>query len=247
MSRRMLMTAIAGGALALSFVAGTMPAQATETAKPKQLKDYEEQFQGVPGAKDHRYKYSTNTQYWSVVAITMQSTTNLDLDLYSDKAGEHLIKTSILGQGISDFIAVDSNHRDFARYFPRVETVSGGGTYNIQLAQGADVLGSAPQEIDMTNDEVAAVRDTFLEAGTTYRFTLSPGSGVMDGDLFLMDSLPTTESTWVKSRSQAIDSASAPTGQPVVMEFTPSRTDWYGLVILRAGVFGTYDLARTII
>jgi hypothetical protein len=84
-----------------------------------------------------------------------------------------------------------------------------------------------------------------MEAGKTYRFTLSPGTALMDGDLFLMDSLAGTPSTWVKSRAQSLDSAFAAAGSPVVLTITATRTDWYGLVIMRQGVEGTYDLART--
>jgi phage protein U len=93
--------------------------------------------------------------------------------------------------------------------------VGGGGTYTVQLAQGAHVLNATPQEVDM------------------------------ESDLFLMDSMGDIASTWVKSRAQSLDSAFAPQGTPVVMEFTSTRTDWYGLVIIREGVSGTYDLTRT--
>ncbi len=141
---------------------------------------------------------------------------------------------------------MDSNHRDFATYFPRVETVSGGGTYNIQLAQGSDILDGTPDEVDMTNDEVVAIRDTFLEAGTTYRFTLTPSRASSTRPV--PHGQPADHGEHLgEVRSQAIDSAFAAAGSPVVMEFTPSRTDWYGLVIVREGVFGTYDLVRTII
>jgi hypothetical protein len=126
-----------------------------------------------------------------------------------------------------------------------VENVGGGGVYYAQLAQGDDYLESAPIEVSMESNEIVAVRDTFLEAGKTYRFTLSPGSALMDADLFLMDSLPTTESTWVKSRAQSLDSAFAPIGQAVVLEIAITRSDWYGLVVQRQGVNGTYDLTRT--
>jgi len=97
----------------------------------------------------------------------------------------------------------------------------------------------------MTSDQIVAVRDTFLVAGTTYRITLSPGSALMDGDLFLMDSVSDIASTWVKSRAQSLDSAFAPAGSPVVMQLTATRSDWYGLVIVREGVTGTWDLVRT--
>lgn len=155
-----------------------------------------------------------------------------------------LLGSSLLTAGVTDFIAVDSNHRAFDRYFPRVDTHSGSGNYDVQLAQGDDALGLAPQEVDMTNNEIVAVRDTYLEAGETYRFTLTPGSALMDGDLFLMDSLPLTPATWVKSRAQRVDSGTGPAGSPVVMEFTAPRDDVYGVVIVREGLFGTYDLVK---
>lgn len=244
MSRRTL-TALVGAAVALALVATAGSAQATDIAKPTKLKNNQEQTHAVPGPSGHMYRYKTTTQYWSVIGIDSPSSIDVDLRLYGDKGEDELLGTSFLSAGVADFIAVDSNHRALDRYFPRVDTVSGSGGYNVQVANGANALTATPQKVDMSGGEIFAVRDTYLEAGKTYQFTLTPGSGVMDADMFLMDSLPLSPPTWVKSRSQSLDSAFAAAGSPVVMQVAVSRSDWYGLVISRQGVFGTYDLVRT--
>jgi len=246
MSRRLTATALTGTALALTMIVTALPAYATEDAKPTRLKNYQVRFQPVPGPEGDKYKYRTTTKYWSVVATSPTSTADTELRLYGDRKEDELLGTSFLGAGATDFVAVDSNHRELDTYFPRVDTASGSGTYDIQLAQGSDSLGVPTQEIDMTDNEIVAVRDTYLVAGETYRFTLTPGSALMDGDLFLMDSLPLTPDTWVKSRSMSLDSGFAPAGSPVVMELVAPRSDWYGVVIVREGVFGTYDLTRSL-
>jgi hypothetical protein len=246
MSRRTI-TTLGLTALSLFMIVSAGPAQATVDAKPTVLKHDNELFVQSPGDKPHKYKYKTTTSYWSVVATSPLSSTNLDLRLYSDKAGQQLIKTSLMGPGVTDFIAIDSNHRALGTYFPRVDTVSGGGPYTAQLAAGSSSLGAEAQEVDMSSDQVVAIRDTYLAAGTTYRFVLSPGTGLMDADLFLVDSLGDTPSTWVKSRAQSLQSVSGSPGTPVIMQITPNRSDWYGLVIVREGAAGTYDLTRTVL
>ena len=246
MSRRITATAFASAALAMSLIVSVTPAQATEDAKPTKLKSGSEQSHAVPGPAGHMYKYVTNTKYWSVVGTDTTTGIDVDLRLYGDKGEDELLGTSFLGAGSVDFLAVDSNHRELDTYFPRIDAVSDvGGGYDIQFAGTGITLGAQPQEVAMLSNELFAVRDTFLEAGKSYRFVLSPGTGLMDADLFLMDSLPLSPTTWVKSKSQAIDGGSAAAGAPVIMEITAPRSDWYGLVISRQGVNGTYDLVRT--
>lgn len=246
MSRRIAATALTGAALVLSLLAAAVPAQATEDAKPTRLKAYQELFLAVPEpeVEKHKFKYTARTTYWSVVA-TSPVTADTDLRLFSDRPQTDQIGHSLVSGNVTDFIAVDSNHRPLAQYFPRVETHSGNGAYSVQLAQGTDTVGATPAEVEMKSNEIVAVRDTLLTAGETYRFTLTPGSALMDADIFLMDSLPLTPDTWVKSRVESLHSGHAPAGEPVVMQFVAPRTDWYGLVIVREGVNGTYDLVRT--
>jgi hypothetical protein len=235
---------ITGTALALAMLAAG-PAQAEITAKPTRLKDGVEQSHPTPPPTGHMYKYTTSSSSWSVIGIDSPSSIDVDLRLYGDKGEDELVGTSFASAGVADFIAVDSHHRALDTYFPRVDSVSGTGGYDVQLAQGTVTLGTVPQKVAMLDDQIFVVRDTFMEAGKTYRFTLTPGSSLMDADVFLMDSLPLTSGTWVKSRSQAMRVGTAAAGQPVVMEVVAPRSDWYGLVISRQGVVGTYDLVRT--
>ena len=247
MSRRTI-TALGLSALSITLIVSAAPAQAADAAKPIKLISGQEQAHAVPGPAGHMYKYATKAKYWSVVGTDTTTGIDVDLRLYGDRGEDELLGTSFLGAGSVDFLAVDSNHRELDTYFPRVDAVSDvGGGYDIQFAGTGITLGSQPQELAMLSNELFAVRDTYLEAGKTYRFVLSPGTGLMDADLFLMGSLPLSPDTWVRSKSQAIDSGSAAAGAPVIMEITAPRSDWYGLVIARQGVNGTYDLVRTTI
>jgi hypothetical protein len=245
MSRRTTQV-LTGSVLALAMAAGSAPAQATEDAKPTKLVSGQEQSHAVPGPTGHMYKYTTTTKYWSVIGTDTTTGIDVDLRLYGDKGEDELLAASVYGQGAVDFIAVDSNHRELDTYFPRIDAVSDvGGGYDIQFAGSGIVLTTQPQEVAMVSNELFAVRDTFLEACKTYRFVLSPGTGLMDADLFLMASSASSESSWVTTRSSAVDTGAANPGAPVIMEYTAPRSDWYGLVISRAGVNGTYDLVRT--
>lgn len=246
--RRTFLVAAGGTAALLAGVVG--PAAAEElgpdglTAKTP-LADYVQQVREFPGPKAHKYKYATTFDFWSVVAIETNFTSgDVDLALYDDHAMTQLLESSDLGVGHTDFVAVDSDHRPFGSYFPEVKTFAGTGAYVIELAQGADVLTSSAQTIPTTLRDVVFVRDTYLEAGTTYYFSATPTSNV-DVGLFLMASDPDDDGTWVQRRVDAAASdVSNPAGEAERISFKPTISQWYGVIVTTQGSDGSFQLRR---
>src|SRR5262249_22960974 len=123
---------------------------------------------------------------------------------------------------------------------------SGSGDYQVQLAQGANSIGAdASQSVTLGSNDVVAVRDTFINAGTTVTFKAIAGSGTQDAELFLMSSDPSNSATWVKGRPSASASASATgPGGTEQFTFTAPLSAWYGLVLVNKAGSGTYTLQR---
>ena len=195
----------------------------------------------------HDYRFKTTVNYWSVVAAWSPTTGNADLQLFGDKRHTQLLNYSGWGAwGLTDFVAVDSNHRPFGTYFPRVDSDGGTGSYYVEVAEGAAQLGSGSVQVPMGSGDIVAVRDTYLVAGTTYTFTLEPGSASQDGDMFLMQSIADASGSWTQSRAQAKATAAAKgAGQTETFQFTPTVSDWYGLVIINELLGGAFTLTRS--
>ena len=171
---------------------------------------------------------------------------DVDLFLYDDEKMDVLLKKSVYGFDFTDFVAVDSNvgRRAYGSYYPKVKTASGEGSYVIELAQGSATLSSTAQIVPVEVRDVVVVRDTWLEAGTTYTFRVSPTAAV-DPDVFLMESDTTPQSSWVQSRFEAADQASLkPAGAYELFSYTPTESKWFGLVVTLKGDDGSIKLHR---
>ncbi len=200
-----------------------------------------------PTPTPHNYSYNTTTVFWSVVGIRPPAGSDDDLALYDDRAQGTILATSAFGGSTVDFVAVDSNHRPLGDYYPRVNLFSGGGNYQIELAQGANSLGAGgSQAITMGTGDVVAVRDVFLSAGVAVTLRAVPGNSSQDPELFLMASDGTNPGTWYQPRVNARVSASAAgPGGTETITFTPTVSDWYGLVLVNKAGSGTYTLTRS--
>lgn len=199
-----------------------------------------------PTPQPHNYGYNTTSAYWSVVAVRSTGA-DYDLSVYDDRAQTSLLATSAYGGSTIDFVAVDSNRRALGDYYPRAYVFSGSGNYQTELAQGTDILSAATsQPVTMGSGDVVVVRDVFLTAGVPVTFTASPGAGGQDAELFLMSSDAATASTWVRPRSAAVASASANgAGVAETFTYTPTVSQWYGLVLINKAGSGTYTLQRS--
>ncbi|MBB5868216.1 hypothetical protein F4553_001595 [Allocatelliglobosispora scoriae] len=196
-----------------------------------------------PTPTPHNYGYNTGSNYWSVVAVRSTGA-DYDLQLFDDRAQTVNLGTSTFGGTTIDFVAVDSNRRPLGDYYPNAFAYSGTGNYQVELAQGFDVLGAATsQAIAMGTNDVVTVRDVSLTAGVPVTFTVS---GAGDAELFLMSSDAATPATWVRGRPSAVATASAAgAGGTETFTFTPTVTQWYGLVLINKAGSGTYTLSRS--
>jgi hypothetical protein len=198
-----------------------------------------------PTPTPHNYSFNTSSFFWSVAAIR-PSGVDYDLDVFDDRAQGTFLASSTFGGGTIDFVAVDSNRRALGDYYPRARVFSGSGNYQVHLAQGVNTLGAnASQGVTLGSNDVVAVRDTFINAGTTVTFKVTPGNGTQDPELFLMASDPGNAATWVKGRPSASASASAAgPGGVEQFSFTAPLSAWYGLVLTNKAGSGTYTLQR---
>jgi hypothetical protein len=185
--------------------------------------------------------------FWSVVAMRPPVAADYDLYLYDDLAQTNSVGVSALGTGTVDFLAIDSNagRRPLGGYYPRVSAFTGTGEYQIELAQGANLL-QASEQIPMGAGEVATVRDVCLTAGDQVTLTLTPSDASQYGELFVMADDPGNSSTWVQSRGGA--AAASPShnpGEATSLAFTAPGTACYGVVLINGSGSGTYTLARS--
>lgn len=249
-TRRYGMVVAAVGTAAL--LAGPLEPAAAADVDPDRvdaktpLADYVPQVHEFPLSGAHRYSYTTSQRYWSVVGIEMNVLGDVDLLLYDDEKMDQLLKKSVYGWDVTDFVAVDSNvgRRPYGGYYPKVKTASGEGSYVIELAQGSETLSSTAQTLPVEARDVVVVRDTWLDAGTTYTFRVSPTAAV-DPDVFLMESHSFPDSSWVQSRAENVDSAQTkPAGSYELFSYTPTESKWFGLVITLKGGDGSIKVHR---
>jgi hypothetical protein len=191
------------------------------------------------------YGYSTSTIYWSVIAVRPPSGADYDLALYDDRAQTASLASSTFGSSMVDFVAVDSNLRALGDYYPRVNLWSGFGSYQIELAQSAATLAAGSSPVTMGSSNIVAVRDTFLTAGVPVTLTVTPGNSGQNPELFLMGDDPASAPTWVRSRASALSQSTANgPGVAETLTYTPTRTGWFGVVVVNAAGSGTYTLTR---
>jgi hypothetical protein len=216
------------------------------------LDDYTPLTRPVP-IPDHYYTFSTNTAYWSVVALDPDA--DYDLHLYDDTTGESLNYGPQSGSK-TEFIAIDSNagrRPVFGNYKARVVNRASGAEltqlpYAIELAQGAQTLGvGTSQTISMQSNDVVAVRDVRLEAGQTVTITATPNNNLQIPEMFLMASDPSNPNSWVPSRGTAAKTATRGDNGGVTLTYTAPRTAYYGLVLLqdRNSPTGSYTVTAS--
>lgn len=199
-----------------------------------------------PTATPHNFSMNTTTNYWSAIAVVPVSGSDVDLTVFDDRAQTLPLAGSNAGANVIDFVAIDSNRRPLGDYYPRVNDFSGHNQYDIEVAQGRNILVPATtQTVPMPNDMVA-VRDTRLTAGVPVTITATPSTANQDPGLFLMGDNPNDNTTFVRSRFSAV--ASSVANGPGVAEsltFTPTITGWYGVVITNQHGLGDYTLTRS--
>jgi len=190
----------------------------------------------------HNLSFNTTTNFWSVVAVAPPAGTDYDLDLFTDKAQQSNQKSSTMGAGLVDFVAIDSNQgkQPLGDWYPRVRRFNnvGSGVATIELAQGSQSLAlGATKAIAMPATDLADVWDVFISQNTQVQITFSASAGFFQAFLFTSAS-----GGFIKARNQAVaNTATIASGSPQTLTFTPGAGagGWHGLVILRTGGAGT--------
>jgi hypothetical protein len=192
----------------------------------------------------HNFGYNTSTIYWSVVALRPPAGSDYDLSLFDDRNQTTFLTSSAWGGSTVDLVVVDSNLRALGDYYPRVNLFSGAGNpYQIELAQGAQIVGIGASTVTMGSSNIAAVRDTFLTAGVPVTINVTPTNGGQNPELFLFGDDPAAPATFVQTRSSAVASSTF-NGAGVAEQFTytPTRTGWFGVAVINTAGSGNYTL-----
>jgi hypothetical protein len=199
-----------------------------------------------PVATPHNFSMNTTTNFWSAVAVVPSVGSDVDLNVFDDRAQTVPLAGSIGGVDVVDFVAIDSNRRAFGDYYPRVNEFSGGTQYDVEVAQGRNILSPATTQTVPMPFDMIAVRDTFLTAGVPVTISATPSTTGQNPGLFVMGDDPANAGTFVRSRFQAV--ASATVNGPGVGEslsYTPTISGWYGVVITNQHGVGNYTLTRS--
>ncbi|MEN3358235.1 MAG: hypothetical protein V7637_2217 [Mycobacteriales bacterium] len=194
----------------------------------------------------HNYSYNSTSNYWSVVGLRPPAGSDYDLQVWDDRAQTVFLGSSAFGGSTVDFVAVDSNLRALGDYYPRVQFFAGpGGQYQVELAQGTSILNGGSLAVSMGSGNVVNVQDTFLTAGVPATFSATPSNGGQNPELFLMADDPANPASFVQGRpSAAAVSTGGGAGAAEHVTYTPTRTGWFGLVLVNAAGSGTYTLTR---
>jgi hypothetical protein len=192
----------------------------------------------VTGTTTQQYSYTTQYNYWSVTAVQPTATSDYDLTVYD--AGGALLASSTYGQGVTDFVAVDSNSgtRPFQTYYPDVTRYTA-GSYWVQAQYGARIVtlptpthhgttGFSDPDIafsSLNSNDVVAIEDIYLTAGQSFWAVSTKAAS----QLYLLEADTANPGTFVQSRYQA-----AVRQQTKVIDnctlYTAATTGWHALV-----------------
>lgn len=196
----------------------------------------------------HNYQVQTTTKGWSVVAVRPPAAADYDLDLYRNfgQAPADLMKQSQAGPGIVDFIAIDTTAGKQlpGLYFPRMWNFNGAsGSYVAEWQQATQTLpAGTTRTVSMLGNDLVAVFDSDLTANAPVTIT---ASGSPDVELYLMTST-TGAAPWVRSRLQAHKVSSGfGAGGTEKIQFTPTASGRYGVVVIKKSGSGTVTVTRT--
>jgi hypothetical protein len=192
----------------------------------------------------HNYRFDTATPFWSVVALRPPATSDYDLYLYDDVNLTQQLSASLQLDGVTDFVAVDSNHRAFGDYYPQVRAVTGTGDYVIEEAETSGLLADT-NKVAMGPNRLVTVWDYCTATPGHATFTVTPSDPGQDAELFVMGSDAGRPDTLVRSRGQALaDSTGAGPGGTETVGIDLGA-DCYGIVLINKAGNGTYTLTRT--
>ena len=196
------------------------------------------------------YSAGTGTYAWQAVGIRQDVGSDFDLRLYAgspfaDPEDHDLLASSTYGASSVDYVIWDRNHAPATKFFPEVQAFSGNGNYFVEYNDtAASFTRGTKGTYSMAHNEVLHNWDILLTNGVYKAFSVAPSQGSADLGLALHVSNSTNSSTWYQSRSQAIAHADAAGGgSRECLGYTPSDTDWAGLVVYNKGYeYADYNL-----
>jgi hypothetical protein len=199
----------------------------------------------LPPSQRRKFQYDATVNFWSVVAVT--DAPYNDLALYADKQNTELLAKSTEGKG-SEFIVVDSNHAPLpVTYYPTVTGDGSGPNYTIEIDSDGTQLGSQPLDVPMSNRDLVTIQDTALQAGATYRFTVSAEPD-QNPSLYLMQSDRHDYRTWFQARHDNVAEANRlGPGEPESFTYKAPEGGWYAVVLVNVKGMGSgvYHITRT--
>ncbi|MFI0237584.1 hypothetical protein [Streptomyces sp. NPDC016845] len=191
----------------------------------------------------HNYRFDTTRVFWSVVALRPPTSADYDLRLYDDQAQNNLLTASLLGAGVTDFVAINSNRRPTGDYYPRVNVVSGTGDYQIEADETEGVFSGSPT-VTMGADRLAAVWDICLSAGEKATYTVTPSGVGQDAELFVLGAdRGGADHVVGRGGATATGDAGGPGAPESVTVDLPEGC--HGLVVVNKAGSGTYTLTKS--
>jgi hypothetical protein len=174
------------------------------------------------------FRFHQQEMYWSVVGVNPSGTDDKDLYLYDNIEGNGSPLAGSTYSSGTDFVVADFNHVSPETYYPRVSFGSifapyvidweGGGE---ELAPGGELYGSVGGASGTC--DLVQCWDVYMEAGSTYRFTLSNPVGDVHACLFR------NPGSGACFKGRFYSEFEMTGGTPV--SYTAPATDWYGLVV----------------
>lgn len=195
----------------------------------------------VTGTTTQQYSYTTQYDYWSVTAVQPTATSDYDLTLYD--AGGAALASSTYGEGMTDFVAVDSNSgtRPFQTYYPSVNLYTA-GSYWVQAQYGARTItlptpthhgttGFSDPDIafiTLNSDDVVSIADIYLTAGQSFWAVSTTAAS----QLYLLEADTTHPATYVQSRYEATLRLHTQVTDNCTL-YTATTTGWHALVLVK--------------
>ena len=195
----------------------------------------------VTGTTTQQYSYTTSYDYWSVTAVQPTATSDYDLTLFDN--GGAALASSTYGQGVTDFVAVDSNTgtRPFQTYRPEVSLYSP-GSYWVQAQYGAKTItlptpthhgttGFSDPDIAfivLNSNDVVSIADIYLTAGQSF-WAVSPTAA---SELYLLEADTAHPNMYVQSRYEATLRLHTSVADNCTL-YTATTTGWHALVLVK--------------
>jgi hypothetical protein len=184
---------------------------------------------GVPKV----YQFTQPAAYWSCLGVDPSGSDDKDIYLYADADGAGSLLAASTGVSGPDFVLGDFNHTALGTYYGHVRAGTMADPYVVDWEDGPEVFPMGSEALGTMgggagNCGLVKAWDLYLQAGTTYRFSVvKNGSADPRASLFRNAG----NGTYFAGRPNSAFERSAAQGP---MTYTAPATDFYGLVVFNA-------------